>query len=206
MAQYGKPSYWDERYSTDPEPFDWYQRFSGIKDLVGQYLKKEDHVLNIGCGNSLLSEEMYDDGYTSIANIDISKIVVDQMVEKYREKSGLTWQQMNACALEFPDETFDAVTDKGTLDSILCGEGSTANVSKMLSEASRVLKPNGVLFMVSYGIPDNRLSYLENEDYHWKVTVHTVAKPTVSATAVSESKDANSVHYLYVCTKGAESE
>lgn len=33
---------------------------------------------------------MYDDGYNSIANIDISKVCIDQMVEKYREKSGMT--------------------------------------------------------------------------------------------------------------------
>ena len=34
MAQYGKTAYWDERYTKDPEPFDWYQRYSGIRDLV----------------------------------------------------------------------------------------------------------------------------------------------------------------------------
>lgn len=25
MAQYGKASYWDDRYTKDPEIFDWYQ-------------------------------------------------------------------------------------------------------------------------------------------------------------------------------------
>ena len=39
MAQYGKASYWDERYTKDPEPFDWYQRYSGIKDLLAQYAR-----------------------------------------------------------------------------------------------------------------------------------------------------------------------
>ena len=32
--------------------------------------------------------------------------------------------------------------------------------------------------------------------------MHTVPKPTVSATAVPDTKDANSVHYIYVCQKG----
>ena len=81
---------------------------------------------------------------------------------------------MNACALDFPDDTFDVVMDKGTMDSILCGEGSTANVGKLLSEVTRVLKPSGVFFMTSYSTPDNRLSYLENDEYRWKVVVHTV--------------------------------
>ena len=63
---------------------------------------------------------------------------------------------------------------KGTVDAVLCGEGSTANVAKLCSEVSRVLKPNGCFFIVSYGVPVNRLNYLEKEDvYSWNVTVHT---------------------------------
>ncbi|GMI28519.1 hypothetical protein TeGR_g258 [Tetraparma gracilis] len=202
MAQYGKTAYWDERYTKDPEPFDWYQRYSGIRELIAQYIKKEDNVLVAGCGNSRLSEDMYEDGYSSVANIDISRVVVDQMTDKYKEKPALTWQQMNVCSLEFPDESFDAVIGKATMDAVLCGEGSTANVAKMCAEVSRVLNGAGVFFIVSYGVPDNRLNYLENDDYAWTVTVHTVPKPTVSATAVPDTKDANSVHYVYVCQKG----
>ena len=43
MAQYGKTSYWDERYTKDPEPFDWYQRYSGIQELIAKY--KRDVVI-----------------------------------------------------------------------------------------------------------------------------------------------------------------
>jgi len=203
MAQYGKATYWDERYTKDPEPFDWYQRYSGVRDLINQYIKREDIILMAGCGNSRLTEDMFEDGYTSITNIDISKVCVDQMMERFRDKPTLQWQQMNVCSLDFPDETFDVVVDKGTMDSVLCGEGSTANVAKMCGEVSRVLKPSGVFFIVSYGVPDNRLNYLEKEDmYSWNVTVHTVPKPTVSAAAVPSAEDANGVHYIYVCRKG----
>mmetsp|Transcript_8531 Transcript_8531/g.13844 ORF Transcript_8531/g.13844 Transcript_8531/m.13844 type:complete len:209 (+) Transcript_8531:182-808(+) len=201
MAQYGKSTYWDERYTKDPEPFDWYQRYSGLKEKLRAYVKETDHILQLGCGNSRMTEDMYDDGFTSIANIDISKIVIEQMQERHKDKTTLTWQVMNACHLDFKDETFDCIVDKGTMDSILCGEGSTGNVAKMLSECVRVLKPNGVLFMISYGVPDNRLGYLESDEYPWKVSVSTVAKPTVSSAAVPDSKDANSVHYIFVCVK-----
>uniref|UniRef100_A0A7S2V7W5 Methyltransferase type 11 domain-containing protein n=1 Tax=Fibrocapsa japonica TaxID=94617 RepID=A0A7S2V7W5_9STRA len=206
MAQYGKTSYWDERYTKDPEPFDWYQRYSGVKDLIAQYIHKEDNILMAGAGNSRLSEEMFDDGYTTITNIDISRVVIEQMIERCRDKAALTWQQMNVASLEFPDESFDAVIDKGTMDSILCGEGSTANCAKMCLEVSRVLKPNGVFFIVSYGVPENRLQYLENDDYSWQVSEHTIPKPTVTAAAVPDTKDANSVHYVYVCQKGGTGE
>jgi hypothetical protein len=36
----------------DPEPFDWYQRYSGIRDLVNQYVRREDNILMSGAGNS----------------------------------------------------------------------------------------------------------------------------------------------------------
>ena len=202
----GKTSYWDERYTKDPEPFDWYQRYSGIQELLQKYVKKDDAVLMAGCGNSRLSEDMFEDGFANISNVDISRVVIDQMGDKYKDKPALTFQQMNVCSLEFPDESFDAVIVKGTMDAILCGEGSTANVAKMCMEVSRVLKPSGILFVVSYGVPDNRMQYLENEDYSWTVTTHTVPKPTVSATAVPDTKDANSVHYIYVCAKGGNAE
>ena len=143
MAQYGKASYWDDRYTKDPEPFDWYQRYDGIKEILSTYVKKEDQVLMSGAGNSRLSEDMASDGYKSIFNIDISKVVVEQMVAKTGDRMGFEWKQMDATSLDFADENFDAVVDKALMDSLLCGEGSTANVNKMCSEVSRCVTPNG---------------------------------------------------------------
>lgn len=39
----------------DPEAFDWYQRYSGLKELIAQYIKKSDKILNVGAGNSRAS-------------------------------------------------------------------------------------------------------------------------------------------------------
>ena len=52
----------------------------------------------------------------------------------------------------------------------------------------------------------NTMQYLENDDYSWTVTVHTIPKPTISAAAVPDTRDAESVHYLYVCKKGGTAE
>ena len=115
MAQYGKTSYWDERYTKDSEPFDWYQRYDihpEFAALIQKYIKKEDGILMAGCGVSRLSEEMWKDGYQSIVNIDISRVAIDHMESKYKENKALTFQQMNVCSLEFPNETFEAVIAK----------------------------------------------------------------------------------------------
>ena len=36
-------------------------------------------VMQVGCGNSTLTEEMYEDGYKNIWNIDLSRVVIDQV-------------------------------------------------------------------------------------------------------------------------------
>lgn len=132
MAQYGKQDYWEERYNQDSEPFDWYQRWSGVKDILPQFILPTSQILNIGCGNSRMSEEMYDDGFINIMNIDYSQVVVKAMQEKYSDKPTMRYEHMDCRQMEFEDSTFDAVIDKGTLDAILCGENSTANAQKTI--------------------------------------------------------------------------
>ncbi|EGR29777.1 protein kinase domain protein [Ichthyophthirius multifiliis] len=63
---------------------------------------------------------------------------------------------------KFQDEQFDCVIDKGTLDSVLCGDYSKQNSFKMLSEITRVLNNDGVYICVTYGEEKKRQLLLEN--------------------------------------------
>lgn len=127
MSQYGKAEYWEDRYSRyihinhrDPEPFDWYQRFSGLKDIITTHVDKSHRILNVGAGNSRLSEEMFEEGYTQITNIDISNVCVKAMKDKYKEKpETFKYLLMDVRAMDFPEASFDSVIDKATIDSVL---------------------------------------------------------------------------------------
>ncbi len=44
--------------------------------------KSKVKILNLGCGNSILAEEMYDRGFKNIYNIDISPIVIESMAKR----------------------------------------------------------------------------------------------------------------------------
>eukprot|EP00928_Gymnodinium_smaydae_P079287 TRINITY_DN63255_c0_g1_i1.p1 TRINITY_DN63255_c0_g1~~TRINITY_DN63255_c0_g1_i1.p1 ORF type:complete len:227 (+),score=45.52 TRINITY_DN63255_c0_g1_i1:57-683(+) len=202
MAQYGKAEYWEERYTRDPEPFDWYQRWAGLKDTLIEYVRPAHAILMLGAGNSRLSEEMFEEGYQTITNIDISSVVVKAMQEKYRDKPGMSYSQMDGRAMELADGSFDIVLDKATLDSILCGEGSTHNAQKYLQEASRVLKSSGVYIAISHGQPSYRLTYLQRPEFGWTVKIFTVQKPMMGMTASLSTEDKDNVHYIYVCVKG----
>merc|ERR1712232_1101281 len=103
----------------------------------------------------------FEEGFQDQTNIDISQVVIKAMQDKYRDKPGMKYTQMDGRALEFGDATFNAIVDKATLDSILCGEGSTHNAQKMLQECARVLKPDGVYIAVCHGQPTYRTTYLD---------------------------------------------
>ena len=112
---------------------------------------------------------------------------------------------MDARSLQFGDGIFDAVIDKGTFDSILCGDGSGPNAAMMLQEVHRVLSPNGVYICVSYGTKDTRMSFFQSKEFDWTVSHHMIAKPTISTSAVvsSERNDEKNFHWVYIMRKQA---
>lgn len=60
--------------------------------------------------------------FSRVTSIDFSPTVIAQMKERYSNYSRkLSWYTMDCTKMAFLDESFDAVFDKGTIDSILCG-------------------------------------------------------------------------------------
>ncbi|ONM03097.1 S-adenosyl-L-methionine-dependent methyltransferase superfamily protein [Zea mays] len=120
---------------------------------------------------------------------------------------------------DFESGSFDAVIDKGTLDSLMCGQNSQENATKMLEEVNRILKENGVYMLITYGDPSYRLRLLKDME-KWTVKLHVIerwekssnqnkwelTKPlpledhsTSLAALLGPKPD---VHYIYVCVKG----
>ena len=67
--------------------FEWYQDYFGVRDMITQYIKPEYNILILGCGNSKLGEELYEDGFKNIVGVDFCQIVIDQMTEHYKERN-----------------------------------------------------------------------------------------------------------------------
>ena len=187
-----------------PEPFDWYQEYSGIKDIISQYMTKSDKILNIGCGNSKLSEDLSEEGYEDITNIDFSTKVITIMEQTYKEKfPKMKFKVVDVLDMkEFQNGTFNTVLDKGTLDCILCGDCSVPNAAKMMAEVFRVLAPGGHYMVITYGDPEYRKKYLETQPWA-SLTVDKLAKPSaaVSSTINADENDLKNFHYIYTMAK-----
>ena len=67
---------------------------------------------------------MYDDGFLNLINIDISKTAIRMMAARTVDRRSMRWEVMSCTALTLSDASVDAVIDKGTMDSLLCGENS----------------------------------------------------------------------------------
>ncbi|XP_024529895.1 EEF1A lysine methyltransferase 4 isoform X1 [Selaginella moellendorffii] len=224
---YGEASYWDNRYKNDSSTFDWYQRYAGLSALLQKYVPKTSRILMVGCGNAAISEDMVNDGYQEIVNIDISTVVIEAMQQKYQHVPQLKYMTMDVRDLStFEDGSFDAVLDKGMLDSLLCialfqcGTSAAISAAKMLEEVSRVLRGGSSYILVTYGDPRVRLPHLQVPALNWNITLHILPRPgsqkfdDVSSPEFLEPVPINedgsigphsaldsNLHYIYVCTK-----
>ena len=105
--------------------------------MIHDYCKPTDHILMLGCGNSILSEQMYDQGFTRIMNVDISSVVINQMAQRSAESRPLMgFEVADITSMpQYEDSSFDVLIDKSTIDALLCGESSFLMTAKMLKEA-----------------------------------------------------------------------
>ena len=198
MPNYGDISYWEERYkSSDNTTFDWLENYATLKEIIASLNipKETGQILNLGCGNSEFSENMYCDGYKNIKNIDISHNVIKSMSERNKDKEGMTYEVMDVRDIKYENNYFDLAVDKSTIDALLCGEDAFINVAKMIKEVQRVLKVGGYYMIVSYGSPDYRLLHLERKFEKFNIEMLKIEKDFV------EEDGYDKHHYIYLCQK-----
>lgn len=198
MPNYGDITYWEDRYkSSENTTFDWLENYSALKDIISSLNipKETGQILNLGCGNSEFAENMYDDGYKNIKNIDISHNVIKAMAERNKEKEGMIYEVMDVRDLKYEDNSFDLAVDKSTIDALLCGEDAFINVAKMIKEVQRVLKVGGYYMIVSYGTPEYRMLHLNRKFEKFKIEILKIEKDFV------EEDGYDKHHYIYLCQK-----
>merc|ERR1712061_548952 len=88
------PAYWDKRYQQDPNPYECIETFSRLKPIIEDVTQcdTKKQILHVGCGNSLLPEEMFDAGYHSIVNVDSSAVAIELMKSRNKFRDGMTWE------------------------------------------------------------------------------------------------------------------
>ncbi|XP_024277536.1 eEF1A lysine and N-terminal methyltransferase isoform X1 [Oncorhynchus tshawytscha] len=195
--EFSSAEYWERFFKKRGEKaFEWYGDYNKLCGVLHKYIKPRDKVLVVGCGNSELSEQLYDVGYRHLTNIDISETVVNHMNQKNaKQRPDLTFQTVDATQTPYEDGSYQAVLDKGTLDAMASQEGALAG--RMLAEVGRVLGIGGRYVCVT--LAQESVIKLAVEHFiqvGWAVRLHCLGDP--------ESQEVSSFAlpvFVLVCTK-----
>ncbi|WIA44314.1 hypothetical protein OEZ86_007108 [Tetradesmus obliquus] len=229
VKDYGQASYWDRRYEEEVglNKFEWYQSYDSLQPILEKHLGQDGHVLQVGVGTSELQAELITRSLFkgSFVNTDISAVAVAHMQQLHAGWPQLTYQVADAKHMpEFADASFDTVIDKGTLDAIRCGPTADEDSAAMMLELYRVLRPGGVMMMITYGPPFVRLPWMLLPGMDWDLQVYMLGNvdgepslghfPTLTPgirgpiaaqdlAPPPDVQDWNKLHFVYVATKAA---
>ena len=176
-SEFQAKEYWDSFFSKRSKAFEWYGEYTDLCHVLHKYLKPTSRVLVVGCGNSKLSEDLYDAGFQTIENIDISDVVIRQMSAKNKQKRlAMIFTKMDLLHMTYVNTQFDCVLDKGTLDAIFSNtdDKTVQSVDQMFAEIERVLKIAGRYLCISLAQEHILKKLLEKFEVGWLVRVHKV--------------------------------
>ena len=177
-AEFQQQQYWEKFFSKRSAPFEWYGQYTDLCDVLHKYAKPTSQVLVVGCGNSKLSEDLYDAGFHKIDNIDISDVVIRQMTAKNKlSRPDMKFTKMDILDMSYSNAIFDCVIDKGTLDAIFSNtdDVTVQKVDRIFDEVGRVLKIAGRYLCITLAqdhILQKLLQYFNESD--WLLRVHRV--------------------------------
>ncbi|PSS29397.1 Endothelin-converting enzyme 2 region like [Actinidia chinensis var. chinensis] len=179
---YLDPHYWDQRFAHE-EHYEWFKDYSHFRHLIQQHVHPNSSVLELGCGNSQLCEELYKDGVTDITCTDLSAVAVERMQKRLLSKGYKEIKVLEADMLDLPfsNESFDVVIEKGTMDVLFVDSGDPwnprpATVDKamaMLRGVHRVLKPDGIFISIAFGQPHFRHPLFNALEFTWSIEWNT---------------------------------
>lgn len=177
--QFGRLSYWDDEYrqslnddeeesnnnDATAETFSWYCGWDGelepfFAELVP--LQSNPTVLVPGIGNDACIRDMFDSGYHRLTAFDYAPEGVEcakRMFGPERLQLMDDLRVADARSLPYDDASFDAVLEKGTLDSIYLSGGMDKELARKhlgmaVSELARVVKVGGIVFSVTAACVD----------------------------------------------------
>ncbi|EYU32695.1 hypothetical protein MIMGU_mgv1a002614mg [Erythranthe guttata] len=133
------------------------------------------NILVPACGDSRLSEHLYDSGFTSITNVDYSKAVISTMLRRNVEaRPRMKWRVMDITSMQFPGETFDAVIDKGGWDVLMDPGFGQIHPNLYITKVKELLKVGGKY--ICFALGESKLLGLLFQKFRfgWKMNLYAV--------------------------------
>jgi len=189
------PNTEDDDFRVNKDVFSWY---CGWTDEMGPFFEelvpdRESVLLVPGIGNDAAIRDMFDEGgYHRILAFDYApsgveaaramfgntrlQTIANKLGGAVKTKSPTKENVFSVCDArdlsgDYGDDTFDAILDKGTFDSIYLSGGkdktkARKNLSMAVAEMKRVLKEDGIVFSVTAACVDAvREAFFADDDW-----------------------------------------
>uniref|UniRef100_A0A2N9HH10 Methyltransferase type 11 domain-containing protein n=1 Tax=Fagus sylvatica TaxID=28930 RepID=A0A2N9HH10_FAGSY len=191
---------WDKFFTIrgSDDSFEWYAEWGEVGGPLISHLHPQQQILVPGCGNSRLSEHLYDAGFKSITNIDFSKVVISDMLRRnVRERPAMRWRVMDMTNMQLLDESFDVVVDKGGLDALMEPKLGPKLGNQYLSEVKRILKSGGKFICLTLAESHVLGLLFSKLRFGWKMSIEAIphkpsSKPSLQTFVVVAEKEMSS--------------
>jgi len=163
MKIHNQEKYWDKvaEEKEFPTPFQ-------IK-YFEKCVSKEMNVLDVGCGYGRTLNELYSHGFENLTGIDYSQAMINRGLRHYPY---LNLIKTDGERIPFPDKEFDAVI----LLAVLTSSYKDDEQINIISEISRVLKDDGILYINDYLINQDERNLKRYHKYKNKYGKYGVFK------------------------------
>jgi SAM-dependent methyltransferase len=148
------PEFWDARWRSEGKPIRVSSR-DPVVTVTRRYLPRGSMVLEGGCGRANKVKAMADAGFR-VVGVDFAERSVAQAKLDY---PGLDIRLGDVRSLKFPDGSFDGYWSIGVIEHFWKG------YSEIISEAARVLRPQGFLFLSAPWFSPYRQHKVRNGGY-----------------------------------------
>lgn len=109
-------------------------------EVFSKFVKKDSHILDIGCGYGRTLDELYHNGYRDLIGIDFSNSMI---ARGNRQFPYLDLRVKENDTIDLPDNSVDAII----LFAVLTCIRTNKEQEQLLTEIKRILKPQGILYV-----------------------------------------------------------
>lgn len=136
-------------------------------ELLKKYLELDSSILDFGCGQGRILQQLKNEGFRKLYGVDISGKMIE-IADKNLPRADL---KVNIeVSIPYNDSSFDCVIVAAVLTCVIGSDDQR----KLLAEFKRILKPKGIVYINDFLINNDRRNISRYEKYKKKYGIYGV--------------------------------
>lgn len=151
MTDTDRKHHWEHVYQTKTrEQVSWFREHLeiSIKLILGTGVGKDAAIIDVGGGNSTLTDDLLDLGFVDVSVLDISGRAIDDSRARLGTRAGrVNWIEADITVAELPADRFDVWHDRAVFHFLTDPDDRR----KYVANVKRSLRNGGHIIVASFG-------------------------------------------------------